>query len=82
MFIAAGNGNHIVQTSRDSALPEVVVTPGHDGAVILERQTVTDAGGNRLDIGQIGWDIDLPNPVQAPGDDCAIALERQAMSVA
>lgn len=76
MFSASGNGDHIVQTSRDSALPEVVVTPGHDSAVILQRQTVTDAGGNRLDIGQIGWDIDLPSSVKAPGDDCAIALKR------
>jgi hypothetical protein len=73
----------LVEAGRDGGLAAAVVAPGDDRAVVLEREAVGAAAGDRLDVRGGGrGDGGLAVEVAAKGDDRAVVLEREAVGAA
>ena len=89
MPFARRDCDDVGQPVRDVALAAVIGTgsasPRHDGAVVLDRDAVIDAGSDRRYVRQAVGDIALAEVVGVaapPHDDGSITLQRHAVVVA
>jgi hypothetical protein len=73
------DGDNATQPSRNGGLPISVVSPRHDGAVVLQGQTMVTARRDGHYPAQVCRDGRLPIGIISPGHDRAIALERQTV---
>ena len=81
MVATGGDGGDPGQPGRNRGLAVAVVAPRHDGAVVLERETVRRSGGDGSDSGQPRRNRDLAEAVVAPRHDGAVVLERETVGV-
>ena len=79
MLISGGDGGEIGVGRRDIARTRVVGSPGGDGAVFFEAQTVVWSGGDGDEIGIGRSDIALARAVISPGDNGAVNFEAQTV---